>query len=386
MAPNDRAEELWEGTMLNPPPMLCVNGPLLALLTSVTLSSVVPVDVLPDLRPMSTQTHVIPLEESIDTDSPYSSIPTRKARRENARRRLREAAAKSGFGASLPHERRRALVRDREVLEKGLAFSGLWIGEEVGKGKGFRLHLSLGYPGLLLDPASGSPLPFGVEYTGQTQDPTPFIDGLPELDVAVDAAYIATMVHSPQHANNLIREANISLSAKGGSPPSAPAWATLLSSPLAVVSKPSQKTAKAGSTANCLTERDSFALCVRINAQTVRTKYMNLEQDRAPQLTARTGKWTPFRFEVVSRANSPETDGKVARNRFKTQVEDELADVLTFGSVVVLVDVQTRVRSEAVKLVKVEKNEVILGSDEGRPISELQRVALPELDWKSYVG
>ena len=328
---------------------------------------------------MSAQTHAIPLGESVDTDSLHISI-TRKSQRENVKRKLREAAAKSGFGASLPHERRRALVRDREVLAEGLAFSGLWVGEEVGKGKGFRLRLSLGYPGLVLDQPSGSPLPLDAQYPGRTQEPSLLNDRLPEMNVNVDAAYTGTIMNSSQHADALIGEPIKSTPTKNVSSTAAPAWATLLSAPLTVVSKPSQKTAKARSVANCLTERDLFALWVRINAQTVRTKYMKLEQNRTLQLTARTGKWSPFRFEVINRANSPVTDGKPARNRFKTPVEDELADVLTFGSVVVLVDVQSRVRSEAVKLVKVERNEVILGADEGRPISELQRVGLVRME------
>ena len=139
--------------------------------------------------------------------------------------------------------------------------------------------------------------------------------------------------------------------------------------------------------ASCLTERDSVSLCVRINGQTVRTKYMKVESTDTPQFTAKTGKWTPFHFEVIHRAVPLAAEAKSVRPRSKLSREEEKADVMTYGSIVVLVDLQSGVRSEAVKLVQVKRNEVIVGADEGYPISELQRVGFVRLENGSeFVG
>ncbi|OCF40479.1 hypothetical protein I317_05717 [Kwoniella heveanensis CBS 569] len=178
--------------------------------------------------------------------------------------------------------------------------------------------------------------------------------------------------------------------------PSRP-WATFTSSPLRIVSKPSQKTAKARSMASCFSTSASFALWTRIHGQTVRTKYMKLETgnddddddgDDTPQdvqfkqskLVSKTGKWTPFRFEIVQRAAPPKVDR--SKNRYhhpSNYSEGENEDKLTYGSIVILVDLQSGIRSDPVKIVKVESGEVRVGEDVGQPISELQRIGLVRL-------
>jgi hypothetical protein len=127
---------------------------------------------------------------------------------------------------------------------------------------------------------------------------------------------------------------------------------------------------------------DSFSLWVRIHSQTVRTKYMKLELEsggagEAPQLTAKTGKWTPFRFEVVRRAAMPPVEVK-GRGRARVSSDDK-EEILTYGSIVRLVDRQSGVRSEPVKLVKVERNEVVVEDAEGHPLSEFHRVGFLRL-------
>ncbi|EIW70760.1 hypothetical protein TREMEDRAFT_61267 [Tremella mesenterica DSM 1558] len=150
-------------------------------------------------------------------------------------------------------------------------------------------------------------------------------------------------------------------------------WATLTSPPLDMVSKPSIKTAKSRSAA-FLSTSTVFALWVRIHAQTVRTKYMSMEtpssNSSSGKLTAKTGKWTPFRFHVISLAPPPIPQAKRRQD----------SDTLTFGSVVQLHDVHTGSRSEPVRLVKVEKGEVDMSADEGRPISVLQRLGLVRVE------
>lgn len=150
-------------------------------------------------------------------------------------------------------------------------------------------------------------------------------------------------------------------------------WATFVSSPLTIVSKPSIKTAKARSMTSCLTSKETFALYVRINNQTTRTKYMKLEEGHTPRMTSRTGKWSPFRFEVIQRepiANKTDAD----MERFR-QLGSRYDDVLTYGSIVLLVDANTGIKSEQLRLTKVDKGVAVVDNDDGHPISELHRVA-----------
>jgi hypothetical protein len=150
-------------------------------------------------------------------------------------------------------------------------------------------------------------------------------------------------------------------------------WVTFTSSPLTIVSKPSIKTAKARSMTSCLTSKETFALYVRINNQTTRTKYMKLDDGHPPRMTSRTGKWSPFHFEVIHRqpiANKTDAD----MERFR-QLGSRYDDVLTYGSIVALVDANTGIKSEHLRLTKVEKGIAVVDNDDGHPISELHRVA-----------
>jgi hypothetical protein len=97
---------------------------------------------------MSSQTHQIPLAPRPRAPSPPPVTGSRsKGRRHEIRRRLREAAVKSGFAATLSMEVKRGLTMEREALQDGLAFTGLHVNEAVGKGKEFKLQLILGQPG-----------------------------------------------------------------------------------------------------------------------------------------------------------------------------------------------------------------------------------------------
>ncbi len=363
--------------MLNPPPMLRISGPLFTLLTSITLSSTISTDTTPTPTPMSSQTHVIPLAELISDTIPQRPGRQRRLERDETKRKLLEAAAKSGFGASLPRERKRGLAREREVLAEGLAFSGLWVGEEVGRGKEFRLQLGLGQPGVEAKPIIENLTTPIVLDVSPRSDIDNAINGLTDLngEEPISSGEVTLLEEFDVNSKAAPGEAT-SVADREDVKPDTPSWATLVSGPLTVVSKPSQKTAKARSMTSCLTEHDSISLWVRINGQTVRTKYMKLESGETPQLTAKTGKWTPFRFDIIRRAAPPAAEAKSARSRFKVYAEDENAAVLTYGSIVVMVDLQSGARSEPVKLVKVERNEAIVGMDKGHPVSELQRVGL----------
>lgn len=275
--------------------------------------------------------------------------------------------------------------------------------------KEFRLELSVAQPGVEVD-VNGEPLPdlvrMGVEASqpldeaalrhvlGSTgMEPLMNLnqaehEALPELlpavlDSEVDAAVAAAEAHDDGQPETQLEtqtqtQTPVDTHPSGHILPPAPApWATFISDPLTIVSKPSQKTAKARSMASCLSTTDAFALFVRVNAQTVRTKLLKLEgaETDTPTLTARAGKWTPFRFEVVMRASLPEDEGKGARTRFKLDMDQENS-IVTYGSIVRLVDVTSGVKSDCLRLVRVDKNEVTVGMDIGHPVSELQRIGL----------
>lgn len=299
---------------------------------------------------------------------------------------MRQAASKTGWGGSLPWERSRSDTRERSELATGLTFPGLWIGEETGKNKEFRLELSIGTPGVETDPVTGTSaenkevepideaalrrvLAAGVEPL-MGLEPEDTKDRLVELEPPMEQT-----LESASETQQT--EQNETQTQQQTQPPEPPKpWATFVSEPLTIVSKPSQKTAKARSMASCLSTADAFALYVRVNAQTVRTKYMKMDEvDGTPILTARTGKWSPFRFHVISRASPPEPEDKSSRARFKL-ANDKEAGIITYGSIVQLVDVNTGIRSDPVRLVRVDKNEAVVGEDEGHPVSELQRIGL----------
>jgi hypothetical protein len=312
---------------------------------------------------MSNQTHHIPLSTPQPSPAPIPfGLKPKKLAREEAKRKLREAAIKSGFASTLPMELRRGIAKEREALSDGLAFTGLYVGEAVGKSKEFKLELTLGKPGEEAAKEEGTivSLPAPIDHSTAS-----LVD---HLQAAAEASAIDPTPTSPKDAP--MPQDSTSESRPIDNPLEKP-WATLTSAPLTIVSKPSQKTAKARSMASCMSKNDSFSLWVRINGQTVRTKYMKVEACETPLLAAKTGKWTPFRFEMVQRAAPPPVEGKGRSGRRSQEGHDE---VMTYGSIVRLVDLQTGVQSEAVKLVKVEKNEAIVGEDIGHPVSELQRV------------
>lgn len=411
-----------------------MTGPLLPLLTHVTLSAHPNVDPEPTRPRFSAQSHRFALAES--QPNQLSLEGSKKDERDRRTRELRDQASKAGWGGTLPWERGRTDIRDRDELVDGITFPGLWVGEETGKSKEFRLELSIGQPGVEVDinghplhgmgmnvgdDGSGMGVGASMEETSQPLDEAalrhvlgstsmePLMnlsqaehhanESLPELlpgvlDSDVQAAVAAAREEPSQSGETQLESQNqpeLETQTQVDSqsqherpppvqmllPPAPTPWATFVSDPLTIVSKPSQKTAKARSMASCLSANDAFALFVRVNAQTVRTKLLKLEGEDTdtPTLTARAAKWTPFRFEVVARASSPEDDARGARARFKLDVDQE-NNVVTYGSIVRLVDVTSGVKSDYLRLVRVDKNEVVVGMDVGHPVSELQRIGL----------
>ncbi|WWC89470.1 uncharacterized protein L201_004394 [Kwoniella dendrophila CBS 6074] len=466
-----------ERRIIAPPPKLCISGPLLSSVASVTMSTTSLSSSASPSNPTmittsSSQTHKIASStiEDIDPElfvsdpSPEITLSKNKgkrAKKSNRKTKIMSAARSAGFGGTLPRWRKAIEGKERESLSDGLNFPGLWIGEDIGKNKEFNLELKI----MLEDhvPTQHDEGAFNNE-KGRTvaqdlisngdlakiQDIQPFenidqsiqlsevldsssIDVLQPLAAAVqqvnEAARQALAEDSPElrvpgeadltqlptpyraldenpsQDVSIPQEIAIPSTPRAATPmPTQPAmpYATFISNPLKLISKPSQKTAKARSMSSCLSIDSSFALWTRINAQTVRTKYMRLEVDESNQsneaeedsfaakLTSKTGKWTPFKFEIIKRVTLPIIDKKNIRSASHNQPQppsnflvsdsiDQYENILTYGSIVKLVDLQSGIQSDPVKIVRIEDNGYTLGEHEGHPVSELQRIGLVRL-------
>jgi hypothetical protein len=391
--------------MLNPPPILRVSGPLLPILTQATLQTTLSE---PDpARPigiLSSQSQRIPLSRLASlTPVQQPGLTQKRAEKEENTRLLREQASRHGFGQTLRYERNKPMNKERKALSDGLMFPGLWVADMIGKDKEFKLELSLGMPGVdsadlpthdqIIPAANSQPQVEAneapAEETTATTKPSelePSSDLFPDHQTLDQASndLIEQLTEEDRRMLDAEPQPEPTLQAEpmqdaGPSTLNAPApptrWATFLSAPLSVVSKPSQKTAKARSMNSCFALDDSFALWVRIHSQTVRTKYMKLENGQNPCLTTRTNSWTPFRFEVTESA-SMASDRPSHRERER---RPRANDVLTYGSIGHLVDRQSGVKTEPMRLVKIDKGENVVGTDHGHPVSDLQRVGFVRL-------
>ena len=89
-----------------------------------------------------------------------------------------------------------------------------------------------------------------------------------------------------------------SLSPEGGDTSPGRLWASFDSAPVAIISKPSKKTAKTRNISSCILAGGPVSLFNRVNAQTVRTKYMAVDNG---QPCASNVTWSAFNVNVVRR-------------------------------------------------------------------------------------
>ena len=78
-------------------------------------------------------------------------------------------------------------------------------------------------------------------------------------------------------------------------------WASFSSAPVTIISKPSKKTAKTRNLASCILAGGPVSLFNRINSQTVRTKYMTIDNGT---LCASNVTWSAFTVNVIRRPTS----------------------------------------------------------------------------------
>jgi hypothetical protein len=77
-------------------------------------------------------------------------------------------------------------------------------------------------------------------------------------------------------------------------------WASFDSASVSIISKPSKKTAKTRNVSSCILAGAPVSLFNRINSQTVRTKYMTIDN---AQLCASNTKWAAFTVNLARRAH-----------------------------------------------------------------------------------
>lgn len=147
----------------------------------------------------------------------------------------------------------------------------------------------------------------------------------------------------------------------------APAFASFASANITIISKPSKKTIKARDTTSCIFAGSTICLHTRVNSQTVRTKYMAIDEG---ELCPRQSQWTAFSIHVLRRAGESLPDADERRGPNKARYA---ANTVTYGSEILLTDLMTGVSSEPLVVRKVEKKRVVLDAD--GPVSQLQKLA-----------
>ncbi|KAJ1957093.1 hypothetical protein EC988_001013 [Linderina pennispora] len=129
-------------------------------------------------------------------------------------------------------------------------------------------------------------------------------------------------------------------------------YASLESDPVAIISKPSKKTAKARNQTSCIRGGSLVSLFNRINSQTFRTKYLNVDHSSG-RWVAQSHNWSPFKVVVVGGAG----DGP-----------------LYYGAEIVLVETRRNFASPVMVIHKVERGRLVPNARS--PVSQMQKVAL----------
>ena len=123
------------------------------------------------------------------------------------------------------------------------------------------------------------------------------------------------------------------------------AWASFESAPVTIISKSSKKTAKPRGQTNQVQNGSLISLFNRINSQTARTKYMHSSPDG--RLIVHSGEWSTYRITLISRPPLADLAG----------AEE---DSVTYGSTIVLTEVNTGFSSDLLVVCKVDKGQVQL--------------------------
>ncbi|KAF9996787.1 hypothetical protein BGZ80_009635 [Entomortierella chlamydospora] len=147
-------------------------------------------------------------------------------------------------------------------------------------------------------------------------------------------------------------------------------YAVFDSAPIAIISKPSKKTAKARNVSSCILTGSLVSLFNRINSQTVRTKYMSVQDG---EFCAKNSTWSSFSVTIVS--NGPSNSARIGSPKsHHRQPAIQSSSPITYGAEIVLTETATGVQSDRLIVCKVENGRI--QENATGPICQMQKVAL----------
>jgi hypothetical protein len=153
-------------------------------------------------------------------------------------------------------------------------------------------------------------------------------------------------------------------------------FASFLSKPISIISKPSKKTAKTSrNTSTCILANSPVSLFNRINSQTVRTKYMTCDQNR---LCAKNTTWSPFDVIVLCQPKqvviTKQSKSSPRYNTSRLQLPKTPVSYLTYGTEIILRESRTGLSSPPLILCKVDRGRLVESAY--GPVSQMQKIAL----------
>ncbi|KAI0652143.1 hypothetical protein C8Q79DRAFT_896911 [Trametes meyenii] len=181
------------------------------------------------------------------------------------------------------------------------------------------------------------------------------------MDHNLTASFKFLHVTGSAKSKNFLLSLDIAEPAADGSESNERVWASFDSAPVTIISKPSKKTAKTRNISSCILAGGPVSLFNRINSQTVRTKYMTIEQN---QLCASNVAWSAFAVNVVRPQGTEAPLGG--------------PQPVTYGSEIVLADTVTGVQTAPLIIRKVDKGRIV--NDDGGPVSQMQKIALQRVN------
>jgi hypothetical protein len=147
-------------------------------------------------------------------------------------------------------------------------------------------------------------------------------------------------------------------------------YAVFDSAPIAIISKPSKKTAKARNVSSCILAGSLVSLFNRINSQTVRTKYMSVQDG---EFCAKNSSWSAFSITIV--ANGPCGLGRIGSPKsHHRQSPVQSSSPITYGAEIILTETETGIQTDRLIVCKVENGRI--QQDATGPICQMQKVAL----------
>ncbi|KAI1311321.1 hypothetical protein EDD11_003466 [Mortierella claussenii] len=148
------------------------------------------------------------------------------------------------------------------------------------------------------------------------------------------------------------------------------------SKPIAIISKPSKKTAKARNVSSCILAGSLVSLFNRINSQTVRTKYMSTQDGG---LCAKSSTWSAFTISIVNNGPCSPTPARNGSSKsHHRQLAQQNASPITYGAEIILTESVSGLQSDRLVVCKVENGRILQGAI--GPICQMQKVALMSLE------